>query len=127
MESAPHSDTNGKVEESTVNAVKENPDGQTQVKNGKTDPQDLQEDPDLEVKDVFCGISDQEDNSYGAEGGIFREKRSFARYESPRDVVAVDEKESGAETTANRPPMEKFESASCSSTVATTLESSVVS
>ncbi|KAM7535796.1 hypothetical protein Aperf_G00000102390 [Anoplocephala perfoliata] len=123
-ESASHSEANNKVEENTAYVVKEKPDEQTQVENGKSDSQ---EGPDLEVeKDVFSGISDQEDNVYNTEGGISREQRSFARYESPRDAaVPVDEKESGGETTSNRPPMEKFESTSCSSPA--TLESPGVS
>ncbi|KAM3184331.1 hypothetical protein ACTXT7_008582 [Hymenolepis weldensis] len=87
--------------------------GQAQAENGIENPDDTLS-LEAEEKDVFSGLSDQEEEN--TEGRISREQRSFARYESPRDAVVEEgEKEGsgdGSEVTINKPPMETFESAS---------------
>lgn len=90
---------------------------QAQAENGVENPDDTLN-LEGEEKDVFSGLSDQEEDN--TEGRISREQRSFARYESPRDAV-IEESErerggDGSEVTIKKPSMETFESASSPST-----------
>ena len=80
-----------------------------ECENGRQEAVEVEAEAEAE-KDVFSGISDSED-TLEVDGGLSREQRSFARYESPRGAEGGQEA-NHADRAGDRTPPESSEASS---------------